>query len=139
MPIKEGKLRGMKMCMLFVIVLLSFLSKSVAQSRNLAALVGRWETIESKYDGGGFEVMDTTHIILFYGKERKPLLSFNADFTKSPAWFDFTVKDTTGTVKLQSLLQVINDDLIQWQLFDGTRSDYFTASNGEIMYLRRKQ
>lgn len=128
----------MKTCMLLVMSLLLFLNKSVAQSRNLSSLIGRWETVESKYEGGGFEVVDTAQIILFYGKERKLILSFTADFSKLPAWFDFTVKDTAGTVKLQSLLQVINDDLIQWQLFDGTRSNYFTASSGDILYLRRK-
>jgi len=129
----------MKLLMLVLLGTLFSFNKTVAQNRDLSFLVGRWEAIQGKNAGGGFEVVDTSKIYLFFGKERKPLVSFEADFSRSPAWLDFTVKDTAGNIKLQSLLQIITDDLIQWQLFDGTRADQFTSARGEILFLRRTQ
>lgn len=129
----------MKTLMMVMLGTLFFFNKTVAQSRDLSFLVGRWEAVQSRNAGGGIEVVDTSKIYLFFGEERKPLLSFEADFSKSPAWFDFTVKDTAGNIRLQSLLQFINDDLIKWQLFDDARAERFTTTRGEILFLRRTQ
>jgi hypothetical protein len=77
---------------------------------------------------------------IVYGAEKKRIAGYKADFSKSPAWFDFMVKDSSEVYHLKSLMQFINDDLIQWQLFDGTdRPDHFTEKEGEILYLRRKR
>jgi hypothetical protein len=125
-----------------VVVLLSlffFINTVAAQSQNIKSLVGRWEAVDKDNAGGGIEIVDSSRIFLVFGKDRKPIVSFNADFSKTPAWFDFTIKDTTGNTKFQSLLQVINEDLIQWQLFDGTRPSNFSTAQGEILFLRRKQ
>jgi hypothetical protein len=58
-------------------------------------------------------------------------MSLIADFSISPE-MRFTVQDTAGHQKAQGLLQVINSNLIQWQLMDGTKPGRYTESKGEI-------
>ena len=129
----------MKMLMLVLLVVSFSFNKTVAQGRNPLFLAGPWKTVQSPNAGGGIEVVDTSKINLFFGKEHKPLVSFQADFSRSSAWLDLTVKDTAGNVRLQSLLQVIDEGLIQWQLFDSTRTNHPASARGEIIFLRRRQ
>jgi hypothetical protein len=111
-----------------------------AQGRSFQNLVGVWEAVDSENQSGGLEFIDSVKIYLVYGKERKPVSSCTFDFTKSPSWFDFTVADSSGLMKLKSLLLFVNEDLIQWQVFDGeARPAYFTEDKGQMVYLRRKR
>ena len=111
-----------------------------AQGRSFQNLVGMWEAVDSENQSGGLEFIDTQKIYLVYGKERKPITSCKFDFSKSPNWFDFVVVDSTGMMNLKSLLLFVNDDLIQWQVFDGdARPAYFSEEKGQMVYLRRKR
>jgi|SRR5215204_2554318 len=106
-----------------------------AQNYSLQNLVGKWESP----DGGGIEATDTTKIFLVYGTEKKPILSYKADFSKSPCWFDFVVKDGDKNLNLKSLLLFVNNDLLQWQVFyDDVRPSGFTNEKGDMVYLKRK-
>lgn len=110
-----------------------------AQNRTIKHLVGRWEVVDSNNDRGELEVVDTTKIFLAFGNEKKTIVSFKADFSKTPCWFDFSFQNGTQTVTLRSLLQFISDDLVQWQVFDGDqRPAHFTRDTGEMVYLRRQ-
>lgn len=122
----------MKTWILVLLWLLPFFNTTVAQS-----LEGRLEVKDSKKAHGLEMTVDTGKIFLVFGKEQKPLVSFQADFSKLPAWFDFTLKDTAGNIKLQSLLHISNDNQILWQLFEGTKPNRIVTGWGEI--LRRKQ
>lgn len=125
-----------------VIMALSFLAlySAAAQGRNLQHLVGRWEAVSSDNASGGLEIIDSSKLFIVYGPQKKAIVSYHFDFTKSPAWFDFTVKDSTETFTLKSLIQFINDDLIQWQVFDGsTQPVYFATDAGDMVFLRRKK
>lgn len=111
-----------------------------AQGRNFQHLVGKWEAVDADNRSGGIEVVDSSKIFLVYGSERKQITGYKADFSKSPCWFDFTIQDSAQTVRLQSLLQFINDDLVQWQVFEGSeRPVHFVTNTGDILYLRRKK
>ena len=111
-----------------------------AQGRTFKNLVGVWEAVDSENQSGGLEFVDTQKIYLVYGKERKPITSCQFDFDKSPGWFDFAVVDSSGIIKLKSLLLFVNDDLIQWQVFDGeARPAHFSEEGGQMVYLRRKK
>lgn len=111
-----------------------------AQGRTFKNLVGVWEAVDSENQSGGLEIVDTQKIYLVYGKERKPVTACKFDFEKSPNWFDFAVVDSTGIMNLKSLLLFVNDDLIQWQVFDGeARPAHFTQEGGQMVYLRRKK
>ena len=111
-----------------------------AQQRSLQHLVGTWEAVDSENQSGGLEVLDSTRIYLVYGKEKRAATACTFDFSKTPCWFDFTLKDSTGTLALKSILRFISDDLIQWQVMEGgTRPAQFSEGGGEVVYLRRKK
>jgi hypothetical protein len=111
-----------------------------SQGRSFQNLVGKWEAVDSENQSGGLEILDSQQIFLVYGKERKPVASCQFDFAKSPCWFDFTIKDSTGSIALKSILLFVNDDLIQWQVFEGAaRPAHFTEGAGQMVYLRRKR
>jgi hypothetical protein len=119
---------------LFVVVI--SLSAS-AQKLSIKNLVGRWETA----DGAGLEIIDSSRIFVTYGTERKPILSYKADFSKSPYWFDFVVKDSAQQLStMKSLLLLDGNDILKWQVFeDGDRPVNFTTNTEEIVILRRKK
>ena len=115
---------------------LFFCTTALSQKYSFQNLVGKWEST----DGGGIEAIDSTKLFLVYGAEKKPIISYTADFTKSPCWFDFVVKDGDKTLSLKSLLLFVNDDLLQWQIFeDGVRPTNFTSGKGDMVYLKRKK
>jgi hypothetical protein len=108
-----------------------------AQGRSFQHLIGVWEAVDSENQSGGLEFIDSQRIFLVYGKERKQATLIRFDFSKSPCWFDFTLKDSTGVLNLKSLLLFVNDDLIKWQVFDGEgRPADFSEKTGQMVYLR---
>jgi hypothetical protein len=115
-----------------------FLSLSVfSQKISIKSLIGRWETA----DGAGLEFIDSSRIFVTYGTERKPILSYQADFSKSPCWFDFVIKDSAQQLsKLKSLILLDGNDVLKWQVFeDEERPANFTSGKGDIVVLRRKK
>jgi len=117
---------------LFVLILSATTS---AQNTSIKSLVGRWETI----DGAGLEIIDSSRIFVTYGEERRPILSYQADFSKSPCWFDFVVKDTAQKLSTIKSLLLLDNDVLKWQVFeDGDRPTNFAADKGDIVILRRK-
>lgn len=121
-------------------VLLVTTLTTVAQNRSFKDLVGRWEAVDSDNNSGGLEIEDSTRVYLVYGDERKQIVSYKTDFQKSPARFDFTIKNGTESFELRSLVQFINDDLLQWQVFeDDVQPAHFKENEGTLVYLRRKK
>lgn len=121
----------MKTFILVFLIPLSFFNKPVAQSRNPAHCLSARPAINPLYEASHFNAVDTGGIYLLLSKGSRPLVSLIADFSKSPE-MRFTVQDTAGHQKAQGLLQVINSNLIQWQLMDGTKPGRYTESKGEI-------
>lgn len=127
------------MKLLFIITTI-LLSTTVIAQPIPGKLIGKWEAVGSDNQGIGLEIKDSTEIYLVYGQEKKRVASFKADFSRTPAWFDFSVKDSNDEIQLKSILVFVNDDLVQWQLFDSAkRPDRFTESEGEMVYMRRKK
>lgn len=125
---------------LTVCVLLFLCSVATAQNHGLHSLFGEWEAIDSKNQNGGLMVMDSSKLYLVYGDQKMEILSFKADFSRSPCWFDFTIKSDSTTIHLKSLMQFINKDMVQWQIFDEeTRPQHFSTNKGEMIYMKRKQ
>jgi len=124
----------MKKIFYSLVVALMLGGSAVAQEITMQKLQGRW----LRTDGAGLEVVDTATIYIVYGTEKKEVISYKADFTKSPAWFDFTVKHNDSTFKVKSLIYLINDDILKWQVFEGDkRPVYFSSNRGEMLYLKR--
>lgn len=116
-----------------------FAMKGIGQQTKLQDLVGHWEVIGDKNNNASLDVVDSTTIILTYNGEKKKVLDYKIDFTRSPMWFDFsTPADSNSTVAIKSLIEIMNDNMIKWQLFmDEERTPYFSSSKGELFYLRK--
>ena len=108
---------------------------STAQKYSIKNLQGRWESA----DGAGIEVIDSSRIFLLYNGDKKQIVSFESNFSKSPCWFDFTVSDSAGNMSMKSLLLFVNEDLVQWQIFEEDRPANFSADKGTMVYLRRSK
>ena len=107
-----------------------------AQNTSIQSLIGRWQT----EDGAGLEIIDSSRMFVTYGKERRPILSYKADFSKSPCWFDFVVKDTAQQLSTIKSLLFLDKDVLKWQVFeDGDRPSDFATDKGDIVLMRRKQ
>jgi len=109
-----------------------------SQQKKLKDLVGRWEVVGEQDDSASLEVIDSSTIILSYMGETKKISDYKIDFQKSPIWFDFSTGDSSSTVVVKSLLEIMNDSMIKWQLFvDEDRTDHFSSTKGELYYLRK--
>jgi hypothetical protein len=123
---------------LFVLIILFSAISAFNQQKNLKNLIGRWEIIDAQNSGASLEVIDSSTIILSFNGEMKKITDYKIDFTKSPIWFDFSTSDTSSIVAVKSLLEIINDNTIRWQLFvDEERMAHFTSNKGEMLYLRK--
>ena len=108
------------------------------QQKQLKDLIGRWEIVGEQSDSASLEIIDSSTIILNYMGERKKIIEYKIDFQRSPIWFDFTTGDSSSSVVVKSLLEIINDGIIKWQLFvDEDRTDHFSSTRGELYYLRK--
>jgi hypothetical protein len=108
------------------------------QQKTLKDLIGRWEIVGEQNDSASLEVTDSSTIILNYMGEKKRIIDYKIDFQKSPIWFDFSTGDSSSVVLVKSLLEIMNDNMIKWQLFvDEDRTDHFSSSKGELYYLRK--
>jgi hypothetical protein len=121
-----------------IVALALFLSMGIVaeaqKSYSFDNLKGSWRN----RNGAGLDIVDSSTIYIVYGTQRKLVTRSRADFSKSPVWLDLAVKDSTHTTTLKSLLLFVNEDLIQWQVFDSeTRPAYFSTSRGDMLFLKR--
>jgi hypothetical protein len=123
---------------ILTLILLFFALTGNSQAKKIRDLTGNWNIAGDQNAGASLQIVDSSTIILTYRGETKALFDCKIDFTKSPAWFDFSTRDSSGVLKVKSLLQVISDDMIKWQLFiDEDRPAYFSSTKGELLYLKR--
>jgi hypothetical protein len=117
-------------------LLLSF--ATVAQPRQFKDLVGQWAIGGEQNKGAILNIIDSSSISLTYMGETRTISNVKIDFSKTPMWFDFSATDSSGVMQVKSLLQVVGDSIIKWQLFiDEERSPHFSATKGELLYLRK--
>lgn len=125
--------------LLTVLVLSFIVQKGFSQQKNLKDLLGVWEVFGVRENNATLQVIDSSTIILTYNDERKKIKDYKIDFSRSPIWFDFTTEADSSIIAVKSLVEIINKNLIKWQLFvDDARTPYFSSSKGELFYLRKK-
>ena len=107
---------------------------AIAQRWSFQDLVGNWKAT----NGAGLQVIDSNNIFILYENEKKKAERAFLNFKSNPPSLDFEIKDSGSTHIIKSIFQFVTKDLIQWQVFEGERPANFTASNGELVYLRRK-
>lgn len=123
-----------------ILLLFSFSAIVSSGQAKFADFIGKWQVAGEKESGAALEIIDSSQLYLTYMGERKPILDYNFNFDKQPYWFDFTIQDTSGVIKVKSIFQKVNDDVIKWQLFlNEDRSNYFTSSRGELFYLTKSK
>jgi hypothetical protein len=109
-----------------------------AQSQKLKEIAGKWEVLGEK--DASLTIIDSSTIELSYMGEKKQILNYKIDFTKSPHWFDFSATEDSSVIHIKSLVQKVGDDVLKWQLFiDEERSPHFTTGKGEVFYLRKSR
>lgn len=112
---------------------------AMAQQKFPTQLVGQWEGLQ-KDASSGLEFTSSDSVYLFYNNEKKLATQVQLDASKNPLWFDFAINDGSEQIQIKSLLIVINEDLLKWQVFtQEARPAHFTQSTGETMFLRRKK
>ena len=126
---------------IFIVMTACLLSISVrAQIKKFRDIIGIWDIAGEQNAGASLQIIDSSTIVLTYLGERKNITDYKIDFSKSPIWFDFSTKDNTSTLQVKSLIQILGDDIIKWQLFvDEDRPDHFSSSKGELFYLKRSK
>ena len=108
------------------------------QAKKFQDLIGKWEITGEQQSGASLEVIDSANLYITYMGEKKKILDYKIDFSKSPHWLDFTIQDTSGVIAVKSLFEIMNDSVIKWQLFlADDRTTHFTAKNGELYYLKK--
>jgi hypothetical protein len=126
-------------CMLRIRLIIQFILilnlPAIGQKWGFHTLVGNWRAA----NGAGLEVIDSNNIYVVYENEKKKVERAVVDFKSNPAFLDFEIKDSNSTYVLKTIFQFVTRDLIQWQVFEGERPANFSANNGELLYLRRKQ
>ena len=125
----------MKKVIVAVVLFLTLGVVANAQKKyDFESLKGSWRNS----NGAGLDIVDSNTIYIVYGTQKKQVSRSRADFSKSPVWLDLAVKDSNHVVTLKSLLLFVNEDLIQWQVFDSeTRPAYFSTSRGDMLFLKR--
>jgi hypothetical protein len=109
-----------------------------AQNKSLKDLTGSWVAVNE--NDAGIEVVDSVTIYVVYGTQRKVASGPAFDFSKSPIRFNFTINDEKQNLSMHSLILFVNEDLLQWQIFDGdVQPVAFSSNQGDLMYLRRKK
>lgn len=128
----------MKKILLAAVMITTFGVAGFSQQKKLKELVGRWEIVGEQNPGASLEVIDSSTMVLIYNGEKKKIIEYKIDFSKSPIWFDFSTGDSSSVVTVKSLLEIMNDNMIKWQLFvDEDRTAHFSSSRGEMFYLRK--
>ena len=129
----------MKRIILATLIITFFGINGFSQQKKLQDLIGRWEIVGEQNSGACLEVIDSSTMVLIYNGEKRKIMEYKIDFSKSPIWFDFsTGEDSSSIVAIKSLLEIVNDTTIKWQLFmDEDRTAHFSSSKGELFYLRK--
>ncbi|HEX5653292.1 MAG TPA: hypothetical protein VFX58_09470 [Chitinophagaceae bacterium] len=127
----------MKKWLIILAAALVFSDELPGQSRKFRDMIGQWKIAGEQNAGVSLQVIDSATMLLTYNGETRPITNIKFDFSKSPYWFDFSAAGPGATWHVKSLLE-IGDRVMKWQIFvDEERSPYFTASKGELLYLKR--
>jgi hypothetical protein len=121
-----------------VVMMSAFIALNGFSQKNFKDLIGHWEIVDQQGTNATLDIIDSSLILLSYNGEKKKIIDYKIDFTKSPIWFDFSTSDTSSVITVKSLIEILNDNMIKWQLFvDEERTPYFSSTKGEMFYLRK--
>lgn len=104
------------------------------EEHKIQDLVGTWRNSS----GAGLDIEDSNTVYIVRGDQRKRAFATVSDIQKNPVSFNLTVKDSSKVITLKGLLLIVNDDMLQWQVFDSeTKPASFSYSKGDMIFLKR--
>lgn len=104
------------------------------EEHSMNDLVGMWRNSS----GAGLDIVDSNTVYIVRGDQRKRAFATVTDIRKNPVNFNLTVKDSSRAITLKGLLLIVNDDMLQWQVFDSeTKPASFSYSRGDMLFLKR--
>ena len=120
-----------------MVVLSLFVSLTVfsqAGKYSFTNLIGTWRN----KSGAGLDVVDSNTIYIVHGSQRKLASASLSDFSKNPVSLNLAVKDSSRVVTLKSLLLFMNDNTLQWQVFDtDTKPVNFRYDKRDMLFLKK--
>jgi hypothetical protein len=106
----------------------------VKEEHSMQDLVGMWRN----GSGAGLDIVDSNTVYIVRGDQRKLALASVRDIQKNPVDFNLMVKDSSRIVTLKGLLLIVNDDMLQWQVFDSeTKPASFSNNRSDMLFLKR--
>lgn len=124
----------MKKVMVVLSLLASFTALSQSHKYSFEDLVGSWRN----KSGAGLDVVDSNTIYIVNGGHRKLAKATVSGFDKNPLSLTLSVKKTSRVVTLKSLLLFVNDDTLQWQVFDtDTKPVSLRSGRGNMLFLKK--
>ena len=136
---KQKKYSPMKQILIICTTFLFLSIPSFSQNRNIENLMGSWECIDQKDDRGSFDFIDSSKVYFTYMGEKKQVVNYKVDFSKTPYWFSLTLKDENETIEIKSFLYFIDDNNIKWEVVlvdEGGKN--LNDNSTEVVMLRRK-
>ena len=127
-----------KIMILCAAIILTF-NLSYSQNRNIQTLVGMWECTDQQNDHGALEFLDSSKIFISYMGEKKQVINYKIDFSKTPYWFSLSIKDNDQIINIKSFLYFMDDNNIKWEILLADASGNNMIDNSsEFVMLRRK-
>ena len=97
-------------------------------------LVGTWRNSK----GCGLDVVDSNTVYIVHGHQRKLATASLPDFSKNPMSFNLTVNDNAHRLIVKSLLVFVDENVLQWQLFDDeTKPANFRYDRSDMIFLKK--
>ena len=113
---------------------------AAAQNNITSKLIGKWEATDSQKVTGRLNFLDSINIFVNIPDHPMPPGTYTIDPTKTPMWFDITIKQGNKIAILKGLLKLINDNTLKWQIFqDGKRPDKFIKENSDNTIILKKK
>lgn len=105
------------------------------EEHKMQDLVGSWRNSS----GAGLDIEDSNTVYIVRGDQRKRAAATLSDLRKNPVSFNLTVKDSSRLVTLKGVLLIVNDNMLQWQVYDSETKpvSYTSNSRGDMLFLRR--
>ena len=124
----------MKKMIVVFSLFLSVAAFSQQEKYSFKNLVGTWRTSS----GVGLDVVDSNTVYIVHGDQRKLASASLAGAGRNPLSFNVSIKDSSKIVVLKGLLLFVNDNTLQWQVFDSdTKPVSFRYERGDMLFLRR--
>ncbi|MGZ5221216.1 MAG: hypothetical protein ACXWC7_14100 [Chitinophagaceae bacterium] len=124
----------MKKMMVVFSLFLSLAVFSQSENYSFKNVVGTWRN----RSGIGLDVVDSNTVYIVNGGERKLATVTLPNSKTNPFTLYLSVKDSSKTIVLKTLLFLVSDNIVQWQIVErATIPASFGQGKGDMLFLRR--